>query len=173
MTVPAASSSMTPPADGRSEWKTVSVAIASYSAVGLDQGAQVEVGEVVGVAGQEHLLPVDPVPVGGERARAAEQFRLEDRAHRRRPGPPGYVVTNRIGQVVEVDQDLLDACRIERVEPDIDQGPAVDGHHALRDGVGDRPQAAAHARGEEKSLHVSAFRTTPSARIRALAWAST
>ena len=82
-TVPAASSSTTPPADGRSEWKTVSVAIAPCSRCVSDQGAQVEIGEVVGVAGQEHLFSVDPGPVGGERAGAAEQFRLEERAHGR------------------------------------------------------------------------------------------
>ena len=49
--------------------------------VRLDQGSQIEIGEVVGVAGQEHLFPVHPGPVGGERAGAAEQFRLEEGAH--------------------------------------------------------------------------------------------
>ena len=84
MTRPAASSSTTPPADGFGEWNTVRVAIAPCCLVRVDERSQVEVGEVVGVAGQEELFAVDPLPVGGERARAAEQFRLEDRADRRR-----------------------------------------------------------------------------------------
>ena len=50
-TVPAASSSTTPPADGRSEWKTVNVAIPRVLPVRLHQRAQVEIGQVVGIAG--------------------------------------------------------------------------------------------------------------------------
>ena len=40
--------------------------------VGLDQRAQVEIGEVVGIADQDHVFTLHPGPVGGERARAAE-----------------------------------------------------------------------------------------------------
>jgi hypothetical protein len=42
--------------------------------VRLGQGPQIEIGEVVGITGEEHLFPADPGPVGGERAGAAEQF---------------------------------------------------------------------------------------------------
>src|SRR6516225_5255265 len=78
-----------------------------------------------------------------------------------------------VRQVVQVYQDLVDARPVERVKPDIEQGPAVDRHHALRHGVGDRPQPAAHAGGEQEGFHTPAFRTTPRARIRVFASAST
>ena len=122
MTRPAASSSTTPPADGRSEWNTVKVAIGVMVPVGVDQGPQVEIREVVGVAGQEDLFTVDPVPVGERacrRCRAVPARRTCARpAARLRAGD---VVAHHIGQVVEVDQDLVDAGAVERVEPDVEQ----------------------------------------------------
>ena len=123
--------------------------------VGVDERPQIEVREVVGVAGQEELFALDPLPVGDERAGAAEQFRLEDRADRRRPGARGEVAAHHVRQVMEVDQDLVDPRAVERVEPDVEQGPAADGQHALRGGVGDRPQPAADSRGEQEGLHAS------------------
>src|SRR5207253_10075545 len=85
----------------------------------------------------------------------------------------GDVAAYYIGQVMQVDQDFIDARAVERVKPDIEQRPVADAHHALRGDIGDRPQAAADSRGEEKGLHASALRTTPRARIRAFASAST
>ena len=111
--------------------------------------------------------------MASERAGAAEQLRLEDRADRRRPVARGKVAAYHVRQVVQVDQDLVDTRAVERIEPDVEQGPVADDQHALRGGVGDRPQAAADSRGEEEGLHASAFRTTPRARIRAFASAST
>src|SRR5690348_11468620 len=141
--------------------------------VRLDQQAQVEIGEVVGVADQEHLLTIYPGPVGGERARAAEQFRFVGGAHGRRPGSRFEVVTHHIRKVVQVDEYFVHARPVERVEPDVEHRLAADGNHALGDGVRDRPQPAADAGGEQEGLHVPAFRTTPRARIRASASAST
>ena len=115
----------------------------------------------------------DPGPVGLERAGAAEQFRFEERAHGRRPDPVVEVAAHHVRQVVQVDEDLVDARAVECVEPDVEHRLAVDGHHAFRDRVGDRPQPAAHPGGEQESLHVAAFLTTPRARIRASASAST
>src|ERR1700704_3494444 len=82
-------------------------------------------------------------------------------------------MTYHVGQVVQVDQDLVDTRPVERVKPDIEQGLAINSHHALRNGVGDRPQPAAHSGGEQEGFHPPAFRTTPRARIRAFASVST
>ncbi len=76
---------------------------------GRRPGPQIELRKVVGIAGEEHLLAVDPVPVGGQRPGAAEQFRLEERADVGRRGPRGHMAAHDVGQVVEVDQDLVDA----------------------------------------------------------------
>src|SRR6516165_1960106 len=74
---------------------------------------------------------------------------------------------------MEVYQDLVDARRVEGVEPDIEHWPVIDDQHALWGGVGDRPQPSAETGREEEGLHASILRTTPSARILALASAST
>ena len=84
--------------------------------VRVDQGSQVEVGEVVGVQRQEHLFPVDPIPVGAQRAGAAEQFGLEDGQDRGRRGPRGHVVAHHAGQMVEdVRLALPDRSRIASI----------------------------------------------------------
>src|SRR5262249_15611282 len=102
-----------------------------------------------------------------------EKLRFEERADRWRPGTRGEVAPHHVRQVVQVDEDLVNTRAIERVEPDVEHGLSVYGQHALRGGIGDRPQAAANPRGEKERLHVPAFRTTPRARIRAFASAST
>src|SRR6185437_378870 len=91
----------------------------------VDQGPQVEIREVVSVTGQEHVVLANPVPAGGKRARAAEQLRLEDRTYSRRPITRGEVTAHHVWQVMEVDENLVDTCGVERLEPDIDQGPPV------------------------------------------------
>src|SRR5262249_24559534 len=133
----------------------------------------IKVSKIIGVACQEEFFTIDPLPVGGKRTGAAEQLWLEERADCRRLSTRGNVVTYHIRQVVKVDEDLVDTRAAERVEPDVKQGPVIDNHHALRDSIGNRPQAAADSSGEQEGLHVPALRTTPRARIRALASAST
>src|SRR6185312_936062 len=139
----------------------------------VDQGPQVEIREVVSVTGQEHVVLANPVPAGGKRARAAEQLRLKDRTYSRRPITRGEVTAHHVWQVMEVDENLVDTCGVERLEPDIDQGPPVDDYHAFRHSVGDGPQPAADAGSEQESLHGVVLRTTPRARMRASASAST
>ena len=99
VTRPRPSSSTTPPADGFARVEDGQGRDRVVRPVRVDQGPQVEVGEVVGVAGQEHLLPGDPVPVGAQRAGAAEQFRLEDRPDRwaARSARPGGRAPRRAG----------------------------------------------------------------------------
>ena len=57
----------------------------SAGAVGLDEPGEVEVGEVVGVDDEEHVLARDEVPVGEQGARATEQHGLVAQPHRRGP----------------------------------------------------------------------------------------
>ena len=130
-------------------------------AVRVDERPQVEVREVVGVARQEELFVLDPGAVGQQRPGAAEQLRLEERADRRRSGALGQVAAHHLRQVVQVDEHLVDARRVEGVEPDVEQRAVVDDQHALRGGVGDRPQAGAEAGREEEGLHACVLRTTP------------
>src|SRR5689334_4002165 len=139
----------------------------------VHERSQVEIREVVGIAGQEDLFAVHPLPVGGERTRAAQQLRFVERPNRREPLIPGQITAYHVRQVVQVEEDLVDTGPVERVKPDVKQGPTVDVQHALRGDVGDRPQAAADPGREEKRLHASALRTTPRARIRAFASVST
>src|SRR5262245_11986269 len=141
--------------------------------VTVDERSQIEIRDVVGVARQEELFTVDPPPVGEERAGAAQQLRLEVGADRGRRRTRGKVAAHHVRKVVEIDENLVDSRAAELVEPDVEQGPTVDDQHALRGCIGDRPQAAADTRGEQEGLHASAFRTTPRARIRAFAPAST
>ena len=70
--------------------------------------------------------------LASQRARAAEQIRLEHRADRGWPSGVGQVAAHHVRQVMQVDQDLVDARPVERVEPDVEQRPAADGQHALR-----------------------------------------
>jgi hypothetical protein len=66
-------------------------------ALRVDEATQVEICEVVGIAREEELFARDPVPVGGQRSRAAEQFRLEDEADSRLLlGPNGDMRPHRI-----------------------------------------------------------------------------
>jgi hypothetical protein len=58
-------------------------------------------------------------------------------------GPGGQVPLYHARQVVKVDEDLINTRTAELVEPDIQQRPAIDRHHAFRSGVRDRPQPAA------------------------------
>src|SRR5262249_44498276 len=124
------------------------------------------------VARQEELFTVDPPPVGEERAGAAEQLWLEEGADRRRRRTRGKVAAHHVRKVMEVDENLVDSRAAELIEPDVEQGPAVDDQHALGGCIGDRPQAAANPPGEQEGLHASASRTPPRARIRASAPAS-
>jgi hypothetical protein len=141
--------------------------------VGVDECPQIEIGQVVGVARKEEFLPRHPLPVGGERSGAAKQFRLEERTDRRRLGTHGKVLPYHIRQVVKIDENLVDSGAVEGVKPDVEHWPVVDEDHALRNGVGDRPQPTPDPRGQEKCLHRLAFRTTPRASIRSFAAAST
>ncbi len=84
----------------------------------------------------------------------------------------GKVATYHLRQVMQVDEDLTDTRAVERVEPDVEQGTAAEDQHALRGGIGNRPEPAADSRAQEEGLHAPAFRTTPRARIRAFASAS-
>ena len=52
--------------------------------VEVDERREVEVGEVVGVACEEKVLAIDPIPMRHERARAAEELRLKRRPDDRR-----------------------------------------------------------------------------------------
>ena len=75
-------------------------------------------------------------------------------ADRWRSGARGKVSADDIRQVVEVDEDFVDPRAVKRVEPDVKQGPVIDGQHAFRDGVRDRPQPAADSRREQEGFHL-------------------
>src|SRR5690348_6259254 len=83
------------------------------------------------------------------------------------------MAAHHVRQVVQVDEDLVHSRPVERAEPDVVHRLAVDGAHACGNGVGDRTQPAADARGEQEGFHACVLRTTPRARMRALASAST
>src|SRR5258708_15658464 len=91
----------------------------------------------------------------------------------RRASAHGNMLADDIREVMEVDEDLVHPGLGERVQPDVEHGLACDRYHALRGGVGDRPEATANPGREEECLHPAAFRTTPRSRIRAFAAAST
>ena len=93
--------------------------------VSIDELAQIEVREIVGVARQERLFAVDSPPVGEKRAGAPEQFWLEEGADRWRRGACGNVAAHHVWQVVKVDEDLIDTRTAERIEPDVEQRPFV------------------------------------------------
>src|ERR1700722_240384 len=75
--------------------------------------------------------------------------------------------------MVEVDEHLGDPRAGEGVEPNVKEGAIADRYQALWRRVGDGPQPGSCSRRQQKGLHLAAFRTTPSARIRALASART
>src|SRR5215472_4952154 len=108
--------------------------------MGIDQRPNAEVREVVGIAGQEELLFLDPLPVRDERAGATEQLGLKECADSWPCRASGKVTAYHLRQMMGIDQHLVFASAVERVEPHVQQGTAVEDQHALRGGVGDRTQ---------------------------------
>ncbi len=135
----------------------------------IDEGSEVEIGQIVGVARQEERLALHPVAVRDECPRAAEQLGLIHRAYGGRAVPGLEVTLDLIGEMVGVDQHLGDAGEVEGVEPPVEQGGAPDRQQAFGLLVGERTQPRTEAGGEKEGLHWYDIRTTPSWRIRALA----
>ena len=144
-------------------------------AVRVDRAPQVEVGQVVGVDRQEHVLVGDEVAVRAHRPGAAEQLRLL--ATCTHGGPTRRPVGSHDGrQVVQVDQHLVDA-RPRPAHPARCRAAAdpADPDHALGRRVGDRPQPGAEPGGQQERLHRdrAAAGRRPSDRIFASASART
>ena len=63
------------------------------------------------------------------------------------------IVTDRIGEVMEVRDDFVRPVPLEEVEDVRHHGPVEDGHHRLGDLVGERTQTRAEARSKNHRLH--------------------
>ena len=141
ITRPAASSSTTPPADGCSEWNTVRVAIAPFLRCSsmserISKSVRLSALQARNISSPStHCRLATSVP-----ALPSNSGSKKVRDHWRR-GTRGDMAAYHIRQVMEVDENFVDACTAERVEPDVEQRPTVDGQHAFRDRVGDRPEA--------------------------------
>ena len=140
------------------------------AAVKVDQGAEIDVAEVVGIDHHDLLRPRREVPIGMDRARRAQKLRLmafaELQAARRIL--PRDVGTHRLGQVVGVEQRLADARRFQRVAPVVEHRPTAHLDQAFGHGVGERAQPRAQtARQQKRARHHQELtaRTTPSAAI--------
>ncbi len=83
------------------------------------------------------------------------------------------VLQHDVGQVVQVDQNLVHLRTMKSIEPEIEKRCPADGQHALRNVICDRPESAARSRRQQERLHEVTFRTTPNDRMLAFASSST
>ena len=142
-------------------------------AVEVDQASQVEIGQVVRVEREEELLVLHPSPMLAKRSCTAQELWLEGSMNCRWFLAGVQVVQHDVGQMVQVDQNLVHLRTMKCIEPEIEKRCPADRQHALRNVICDRPEATARSRRQQKRLHEVTLRTTPNDRMLAFASSST
>ena len=146
---PSASCRTTPYSRVFSTRLTASVPIPPAALWRATKRVQVDVGERVAGDDQERAVAEE---VGARcarrrRCRAARLLAVDD--------PVAEVVADRVREVVEVGDHLVEALAVEQVDDVRHHGPVEDRHHRLRQLERERAQARAEAGCENHGLHAA------------------